>query len=103
MKRIKAEHDPHGVFRSRLWKRRQTHVEIRGEEWYINGRPTYEGITHRRRLLATPLQGTLSTVRMVNAMFDDRNADTRDLWKYPDLGRWNPDRNTHEFVDNLES
>ena len=35
---------------------------------------------------------------MANAIFDDANPATRFLWRYPDTGRWDADRNTDEFV-----
>ncbi|MGI6566230.1 MAG: hypothetical protein ACOX3I_02710 [Limnochordia bacterium] len=37
--------------------------------------------------------------RMVQGIFDDLNPETRELWKYPDTGKWDPDRNTREFVE----
>jgi hypothetical protein len=38
---------------------------------------------------------------MANAVFDDTNPLTRDLWAYPDTGRWDPERNTSEFAEAL--
>jgi hypothetical protein len=35
---------------------------------------------------------------MVQAIFDDRNSDTVSRWTYPDTKKWDPDRNTREFV-----
>ena len=35
---------------------------------------------------------------MAQAIFDDENAATRDEWNYPDTHRWDPQRNTNEFV-----
>jgi hypothetical protein len=35
---------------------------------------------------------------MVQGILDDLNPQTRDRWAYPDTGRWDPDRNTDEFV-----
>src|SRR5262249_20581272 len=29
---------------------------------------------------------------------DDRNPETVSRWAYPDTGRWDPDRNTSEFI-----
>jgi len=72
----------------------KTTVEIRGEDFWVNGRPTYAGRTwqdHR-------VEGLLFNSRMVQATFDDLNHDTRDRWAYPDTGRWDPDRHTDEFV-----
>ena len=36
--------------------------------------------------------------RMVQGIFDDLNPETRDLWVYPDTKRWDPERNTREFI-----
>ena len=35
---------------------------------------------------------------MVQGIFDDENPKTRSLWRYPDTGKWNPERNTREFI-----
>ncbi len=35
---------------------------------------------------------------MVQAVFDDENEVTRQLWEHADIRRWDPDRNTAEFV-----
>ncbi len=37
-------------------------------------------------------------VRAVQGIFDDLNTDTRSRWRYPDTGRWDPDRNTRELA-----
>ena len=71
-----------------------TRVEIRGEDFWLDGRPTYEGRTWRGHRI----EGLLLNSRMVQATFDDLNPDTRDRWAYPDTGRWDADRNTDEFV-----
>ncbi len=73
---------------------RKTEVSIRGEAFLINGRPTYAGRTwngHR-------IEGLLFNSRMVQGIFDDLNPKTRDRWVYPDTGRWDPERNTREFL-----
>ncbi len=36
--------------------------------------------------------------RLVQGTFDDLNPETVGRWAYPDTGRWDPDRNTREFV-----
>ena len=36
--------------------------------------------------------------RTVQAIFDDVNPETRAKWAYPDTGKWDPDRNTREFL-----
>jgi PKD repeat protein len=71
-----------------------TTVSIQGEQFYINGRPTYEGRTWNGNII----EGLLFNARLVQGIFDDLNPETRGLWKYPDTGEWDPDRNTTEFV-----
>jgi hypothetical protein len=75
----------------------QTQVEIRGEDFLINGRPTYPG----REWRGHRIEGLLLNARMVNATFDDVNPETRDWWAYPDTGRWDPERNVREFLEML--
>ena len=36
-------------------------------------------------------------IRAVQAIFDDKNAETRSKWAYPDTKTWDPERNTREF------
>ncbi|HEX6923895.1 MAG TPA: amidohydrolase family protein [Longimicrobiaceae bacterium] len=76
-------------------RERHTEVSIVGDQFYINGRPTYEGRTwngHR-------IEGLLFNSRMVQGIFDDLNPETRHLWAYPDTRTWDPERNTREFID----
>jgi hypothetical protein len=73
---------------------RKTSVAIRGEVFLINGVPTYKGRTWKGK----KVEGLLLNSRMVQATFDDLNPKTRPLWKYPDTGKWDPDRNTREFI-----
>ena len=73
---------------------RKTTVSIRGEQFLINGEPTYKGRTWNGK----KVEGLLMNSRMVQGIFDDRNPDTRDKWAYPDTKTWDPDRNTREFV-----
>jgi hypothetical protein len=73
---------------------RRTAVAIRRDEFLINGRPTYEG----RSFDGMKIQGLLLNSRMVQGIFDDRNPDTVARWNYPDTGRWDPERNTREFL-----
>lgn len=72
----------------------QTSVNIDGEKFQINGKPTYHG----QHCGAWPVEGLLFNSRMVQATFDDRNPETRGRWAYPDTGRWDPDRNVSEFI-----
>ncbi len=70
-----------------------TKVEIKGTQFYIDGEPTYKG----RSFEGKPVEGLLMNSRMIQAIFDDENPETREFWKYPDTGEWDPDRNTDEF------
>jgi len=72
---------------------RKTVVGVQGREFLVNGHPTYEG----RSYDGMRVQGLLFNSRMVQGIFDDRNAETRGRWNYPD-GPWDPERNTREFV-----
>jgi len=71
-----------------------TEVAIAGDEFRINDQPTYAGRTYKGRRI----QGLLMNSRMVQGIFDDRNPATRDKWAYPDTRKWDPARNTREFV-----
>jgi hypothetical protein len=73
---------------------RRTTVDIRGDEFFLNGRPTYEG----RKYQGMKIQGLLMNSRMVQGIFDDENPETVGTWKYPDTGKWDPERNTREFL-----
>jgi len=73
---------------------RRTEVSIRADAFYINGRPTYQGRTWQ----GYRIEGLLLNARLVQGIFDDLNPETRPRWAYPDTGRWDPDRNTREFV-----
>ncbi len=77
---------------------RKTVVSIAGEKVLINGRPTLEGRTWK----GINMEGLLPNSRMVQGIFDDLNPETVSMWKYPDTGEWDPDRNTREFVSAME-
>ncbi len=70
-----------------------TEIQIEGTAFLINGKPTYEGVTHQGRRT----EGLLFNSRMVQAIFDDENPRTAHHWCYPDTGTWDADRNTNEF------
>lgn len=72
----------------------RTHVTIQGEQFHINGRPTYEGRTWRDRRI----EGLLMNSRMVQGIFDDLNPETTKRWAYPDTGVWDAERNVREFL-----
>ena len=71
-----------------------TEVATDGPRVLINGRPTYEDRTWEGR----SIEGLLMNSRMVQAVFDDCEPETRGLWAYPDTGVWDPERNTREFI-----
>ncbi len=71
-----------------------TTVEIDGENWLVNGKVTHEG----REFRGGSVEGLLLNSRMANGLFDDANPFTRDLWKYPDTGEWDAERNTDELI-----
>ena len=73
---------------------RRTDVTIRGDAFYINGRPTYAGRTFNGKRI----EGLLMNTRVVQGIFDDLNSETASRWVYPDTKRWDPDRNTSEFT-----
>jgi hypothetical protein len=72
----------------------RTEVSIVGDQFHINGRPTYEGRTWND----WKIEGLLMNARLVQATFDDLNPETVARWAYPDTGRWDPDRNLREFL-----
>ena len=76
---------------------RNTRVSIKGESFYINGNITFEGKSWR----CYSIEGLLPNSRMVNGIFDDETDSTRYLWVYPDTKRWDAERNTREFVENM--
>jgi len=71
----------------------KTELAVDGPRFLINGRPTYEGVTWRD----VPVEGLLLNSRMIQGVFDDANPATAELWRYPDTGTWDPDRNTDEL------
>jgi len=73
----------------------RTAVSIDGDRFFINGRPTYEGRFYK----GMRIEGLLMNSRMVQGVFDDLNPATRSRWAYPDTGKWDPERNTREFVN----
>ncbi len=72
----------------------KTTVSIVGDSFYVNGRPSYAG----RRWNGHAIEGLLMNSRMVQGIFDDLNPATAAQWAYPDTGKWDPERNTDEFI-----
>lgn len=71
-----------------------TVVDIKEGQFYINGKLTYEG----RIWEGYKIEGLLMNSRMVQGIFDDLNPETRGKFAYPDTKKWDPDRNTDEFI-----
>lgn len=75
----------------------RTTVSILGNQFLINGKPTYEG----RYWQGNKIEGLLLNSRMVQGIFDDLNPDTGQLFAYSDTHKWDADRNTNEFVASM--
>src|SRR5512141_3207392 len=58
---------------------RQTEVSVRGEDFFINGKPTYAGRTWNGH----KIEGLLFNSRMVQGIFDNLNPATAARWNYP--------------------
>ena len=71
----------------------RTVVSIHGNQFFLNGKPTYP----HRTFQGHRIEGLLFTSRMANAIVDDHNPETRGVWAYPD-GPWDAERNTSEFI-----
>jgi hypothetical protein len=78
-------------------KKRQTVVEINKDQFFINGKPTYE----KRYWNDCKIEGLLLNSRMVQGIFDDLNPETVNNWIYPDTKKWDAERNTNEFISNM--
>lgn len=72
----------------------KTVVTIEGNQFYINGKPTYEG----RSWQGNKIEGLLMNSRMVQGIFDNLSAASADTFAYPDTKKWDAERNTDEFV-----
>lgn len=73
---------------------RRTVLSINGDEFQINGKPTYAARTWDGH----SVQGLLLNSRMVQGIFDDLNTNTVSQWAYPNTGKWDAERNTREFI-----
>lgn len=71
-----------------------TTVSISGNQFFINGKPTYEG----RYYNGKKIEGLLMNSRMVQGIFDDLNKATKHHFSYSDTGIWDAERNTTEFI-----
>jgi hypothetical protein len=85
-------------------QQRQTEVAIQGSHFLINGAPTYQGVIWKTPAgKEVPIEGLLMNARLVQGIFDDLNPETRHLWAYEDTAKWDPERNTDEFVMAMKS
>jgi len=78
-------------------QKRNTEVSIKGEDFYINDEITLKGKTYK----GMRLEGLLPNARMVQGIFDDYNSQTQSHWAYADTKKWDPDRNTNEFIASM--
>jgi hypothetical protein len=74
-------------------------ISIRGENFLINGILTLQGVMWDK----IKMEGLLPNSRMVQGIFDDMNPETVERWIYPDTKTWDPDRNTNDFIDAMDS
>src|SRR3954452_5072448 len=72
----------------------KTEVSIHGDQFFLNGKPTYRGRTWN----GLRIQGLLMNSRVVQGIYDDANPETAKRWAYKDSGTWDPERNTREFI-----
>jgi hypothetical protein len=79
-------------------KEYQTEVLIKNDQFIINGKLTYEN----RYWNGYKIEGLLLNSRMVQGIFDDLNPETANIWIFPDTKKWDADRNTGEFIINME-
>ena len=73
----------------------KTKISIKGEDFYINDKLTYESASD------LSVRGLLLNSRMIQGIFDDYNESTVKYWYYPDSNSYDPMRNTKEFVGNM--
>src|SRR5436305_12378636 len=73
---------------------RHTSISISGDEFRINGKPTYAG----RRWNGHNVHGLILNSRMVQGIVDALNANTVLRWAYPDSGTWHGDLSTRECL-----
>jgi hypothetical protein len=78
---------------------RNTIVSIVGDQFWINGEPTFKG----REWNGYKIEGLIPNSRMVQGIFDDENSETVSRFAYPDTGEWDPERNTNEFIAAMPS
>lgn len=78
---------------------RKTEVSIHGEQFYLNGTPTYKG----RSFEGHRIEGLLLNSRMIQGIYEDLNPETASRWNYPDGKKYSAERNTREFLAAMPS
>ena len=73
----------------------KTRVSIDGTNFRINGVLTYNSSQFDY------VRGLLFNARLIQGIFDDANTSTVSIFNYPDTHKWDPSRNTDEFVGNM--
>ncbi len=77
----------------------KTSLTINDNQFYLNGKLTYEG----RYFHHHKIEGLLFNARLVQGIFDDLNPASRKGFAYPDTKVWDANRNTNEFIAAMES
>ena len=72
----------------------KTTLSIKGDAFFINGKPTYAG----RNWKGHKIEGLLLNSRVVQATFDDLNPETRSRWASPDGTPYDAQKNTDKFI-----
>ena len=72
----------------------KTIVSIKGNQFFVNGKPTFEG----RYWQGNKIEGLIINSRMVQGIFDDLNPASSNEFSYADTKKWDADRNTSEFI-----
>ncbi|RED98349.1 hypothetical protein C7460_11019 [Marinoscillum furvescens DSM 4134] len=72
----------------------QSKVSIKGKQFLINGKPTYEG----RNWKSYKIEGLPINSQLVQGVFDDLNPESAEQFAYHDTNHWDAQRNNAEFV-----
>ncbi|MGK0364081.1 MAG: hypothetical protein ACI85O_001135 [Saprospiraceae bacterium] len=67
-----------------IFPQRKTKVSIVGQQFHINGKPSYQDRIYKKN----KIEGLLLNARLVQGIFDDLNPETRQSFIYPDTKKW---------------
>lgn len=73
----------------------KTVIDVKDDNFFFNNELTYSSAKDSN------VHGLLMLSRLIQGVFDDANQSTIHLWQYPDTKKWDPMRNTQEFVGNM--